>query len=76
MITNLIDNKKIPIYGDGKHVRDWLYVEDHCRAIEMVLAKGIIGETYCVGGDTQNINNLELAKMILAIIKVNPLSRQ
>lgn len=71
IITNLIVNKKIPIYGDGKHVRDWLYVEDHCSAIETVLIKGSIGETYCVGGHTQDTNNLELTKMILDIMGKN-----
>jgi len=68
MITNIIDGKKIPIYGDGKYVRDWLYVIDHCRAIEMVLQKGKVGQTYCVGGLTKDVNNLELAKMILKIM--------
>jgi len=68
MITNIIDGKKIPIYGDGKYVRDWLYVIDHCRAIEAVLQKGRIGQTYCVGGLTKDVNNLRLAKMILKIM--------
>jgi len=49
----------VPVYGDGKNVRDWLYVEDHCRAIEAVLLKGKVGETYCVGGLTHDINNLK-----------------
>lgn len=65
-ITNLIEDKKIPVYGDGLYVRDWLYVEDHCRAIDMVVAKGKIGETYCVGGVTEDINNLSIVKKILA----------
>ena len=68
MITNIIDGKKIPIYGDGKYVRDWLYVEDHCRAIELVLKKGKVGETYCVGGLKKDVNNLKLAKMVLKIM--------
>ena len=63
-ITNLLQNKKVPVYGDGLYVRDWLYVEDHCRAIETVLEKGKIGETYCVGGMTKGISNLEVIKMI------------
>lgn len=66
-ITNLIDGAPIPLYGDGKYVRDWLYVEDHCRAIEAVLAKGQIGETYLVGGLTGDINHLEVAKKLLKI---------
>ena len=64
-ITNLLEGKKVPVYGDGKNVRDWLYVEDHCRAIALVLQKGTVGETYCVGGLTKDINNLEVIKMIL-----------
>ncbi len=67
MITNLIDGKDLPIYGDGKNVRDWLYVEDHCRAIELVLKKGKVGETYLVGGLTKDVDNLELAQKLLKI---------
>lgn len=67
-ITNLLEGKKVPIYGEGKNVRDWLYVEDHCSAIEAVLLHGKIGETYCVGGLTQDISNLEVAKKIIQII--------
>lgn len=64
-ITNILEGKKIPVYGDGLYVRDWLYVEDHCRAIEAVLERGKIGETYCVGGTTEDVNNLEIIKKIL-----------
>ena len=64
-ITNILEGKKVPVYGDGKNVRDWLYVEDHCRAIDAVLAKGKIGETYCVGGLTGDIDNLTVVKKIL-----------
>lgn len=67
-ITNLLEGKKIPIYGDGLYVRDWLYVEDHCRAIELVLEKGKTGETYCVGGMTNDLNNLELARKIASLL--------
>lgn len=70
-ITNCIEGKKVPVYGDGKHVRDWLYVEDHCRAIELVLQKGIIGETYCIGGLTQDIDNLSVVKKILHLMGSN-----
>ncbi len=69
-ITNLIDDKPLPIYGDGKYVRDWLYVEDHCRAIELVIKKGKIGETYLVGGLTIDINNLAVAKKLLKIFRL------
>jgi dTDP-glucose 4,6-dehydratase len=68
-ITNLIEGKKVPVYGDGKNVRDWLYVEDHCRAIELVLEKGAIGETYCVGGQVADVSNLEIVQKIIAYMK-------
>jgi dTDP-glucose 4,6-dehydratase len=55
-ITNLIEKKKIPLYGDGANVRDWLYVEDHCEAIDLIIKKGKIGETYCVGGNCEKSN--------------------
>ncbi|MDP3726980.1 MAG: dTDP-glucose 4,6-dehydratase [bacterium] len=67
-IINLLEDKKVPVYGDGLYVRDWLYVEDHCRAIEVVLQKGKSGETYCVGGVTADISNLEVVKKILTIL--------
>lgn len=66
-ITNLIRGEKIPIYGDGKYVRDWIYVKDHCRAIDLILHKGKSGETYLVGGCKEKIDNITLARMILAI---------
>jgi dTDP-glucose 4,6-dehydratase len=65
-ITNLIDGKKIPMYGDGKYVRDWLFVEDHCSAIDAVLQKKK-KETYLIGGQTSDINNLEVAQKLLEI---------
>lgn len=68
MITNVIDGKKIPIYGDGKYVRDWLHVKDHCLAIDKVIKHGEPGETFCVGGLKKDVNNLELAKTILDIL--------
>src|SRR3989344_2940015 len=67
-ITNLLEGKKVPVYGDGLYVRDWLYVEDHCKAVDLVLQKGKIGETYCVGGLTEDINNLEIVKRIIKIL--------
>jgi dTDP-glucose 4,6-dehydratase len=67
MITNLIDSQKLPIYGDGKYVRDWLYVEDHIRAIEKVVKKGKPGDTYLVGGLTKDVNNLKVTKKLLKI---------
>ncbi|GIW64118.1 MAG: dTDP-glucose 4,6-dehydratase [Patescibacteria group bacterium] len=67
-ITNIIEEKKVPVYGDGLYVRDWLYVEDHCRAIDLILRKGKIGETYFIGGLTEDISNLEIIKKILKIM--------
>jgi dTDP-glucose 4,6-dehydratase len=63
-ITNIIEEKKIPVYGDGLYVRDWLYVEDHVKAIEKVLQNGKVGETYVVGGMAKDIPNIEIARMI------------
>ena len=65
MITNLIEGEDVKIYGDGKHVRDWLYVDDHVKAIEAVLTKGKVGETYLVGGMTDDITNLEVAQKLI-----------
>ncbi|MBT3249346.1 MAG: dTDP-glucose 4,6-dehydratase [Candidatus Pacebacteria bacterium] len=67
-ITNLIEGKKIPVYGDGKNVRDWLYVQDHCSAIDAVLHRGENAETYLVGGLTEDISNLEIVKMIINLM--------
>lgn len=67
-ITNILEGKNVPVYGDGLNVRDWLYVEDHCRAIDAVLTRGKVGETYCVGGQTHDINNLTVVKKILALM--------
>lgn len=61
MILNALEGKPLPIYGDGGQIRDWLYVDDHCRALLAVLGKGRIGETYCIGGGNQP-TNLELVK--------------
>ena len=67
-ITNILEGKKVPVYGDGKYVRDWLYVTDHCNAIDIVLKQGKIGETYCVGGMNNDISNLEIIKKILSLL--------
>lgn len=55
-ITRMVKCEPIPIYGDGLNVRDWLFVEDHCAALETVMMKGVSGETYCVGGDNEQTN--------------------
>ncbi len=67
-ITNIIEGKKVPIYGDGLYVRDWLYVEDHCQAIDLIINQGKVGETYFIGGLTEDISNLEVVKKILTIM--------
>lgn len=64
MITNLLENKKVPVYGEGRNVRDWLYVKDNCDAIEFILKKGKEGEVYNIGGEFE-ISNVELAKLVL-----------
>lgn len=66
-ITNLLENKKIPLYGDGMNIRDWLFVEDHCLAIDLILHKGKIGETYCIGGGCEK-NNKEVTYKILELM--------
>ncbi len=70
-ITNLLEGKKVPIYGDGLYVRDWLYVKDHCEAIEKILLFGKIGKTYLVGGLTTDISNREVVKLILETMRKN-----
>ena len=53
MITNALEGKKLPLYGDGLNVRDWLHVTDHCSAIDVVLHKGRVGEVYNIGGNNE-----------------------
>ena len=67
MILNAISGKPLPVYGDGLNVRDWLFVEDHCSAIERVLAAGRIGECYNIGGNNEQ-TNLSIVKMICATV--------
>src|SRR5689334_17665082 len=67
MITNALAGKPLPVYGDGKNVRDWLYVEDHCTALRSVLEKGRAGETYNIGARCEK-NNLELVKGLCALL--------
>ena len=66
-ITNILLGKRIPIYGKGENIRDWLYVEDHCEALKKVLLEGKVGESYCIGGENQ-ITNLELVISICELI--------
>jgi dTDP-glucose 4,6-dehydratase len=67
VILNALNNKSLPIYGDGQQVRDWLYVGDHCSAIREVLAKGKLGETYNIGGCNEK-SNIEVVKSICQIL--------
>jgi len=66
-VTNLIEGKKVPLYGDGKNVRDWVHVDDHCEGILAVLEKGRTGEVYNIGGNNER-SNLELTHAILALM--------
>ena len=66
-VTNLIEGKKVPLYGDGQNVRDWLHVEDHNEAVLAVLEKGAAGEQYCIGGNNER-SNLELTHSILELM--------
>ena len=61
MIINALNDKQLPVYGDGLNVRDWLHVEDHCQAIDLVLHKGKNGEVYNVGGNNER-TNIEIIK--------------
>ncbi len=66
-ISNLMEGKKVPVYGDGQQVRDWIHVLDHARGIDFVIQKGKIGETYCLGGDSE-LANLDVTKTILSLM--------
>jgi len=66
-ITNLIDGKKVPVYGQGSNVRDWIHVDDHNRGVDLILHQGKIGETYCLGGNSER-SNLEITRDILSLM--------
>ena len=63
-VTNLLDGKKVPLYGDGQNIRDWLHVDDHCRGIALVIQRGKPGEIYNIGGGTE-LSNAELTRLLL-----------
>lgn len=67
MITNGLNGKALPVYGDGKNVRDWLYVKDHCTAVDLILHHGKIGEVYNIGGHEEK-SNLEVVKSIVSLL--------
>lgn len=68
MITNALEDKPLPVYGDGMNIRDWLHVQDHCRAIDLVLTKGKPGEVYNIGGGNE-WHNIDIVKLILKELK-------
>ena len=67
IIKNILEGKKLPVYGKGENVRDWLYVEDHCKGIDMVLRNGRIGEVYNIGGFNEE-SNINIVRQVIAII--------
>src|SRR5665213_4035611 len=68
MISNALEDKPLPIYGDGQQIRDWLFVDDHCRAILDVIERGRAGEVYNIGG-SRSLANIEVVKMMLALLR-------
>lgn len=70
MITNALQNKPLPVYGDGMHIRDWLHVDDHCKAINLVLRKGKPGEVYNIGGHNER-TNIEIVERIVQTLGVS-----
>lgn len=66
-ISNLLENKKVPVYGDGQQIRDWLYVQDHCEALWLISQRGRVGESYCIGGECE-VKNIDLVKNIIAVM--------
>jgi dTDP-glucose 4,6-dehydratase len=76
MILNGLQGKPLPVYGDGKQVRDWLFVEDHCEAIQKVISDGLLGETYNIGGGNQP-TNIEIIRLLCELLdEMMPLSYQ
>jgi len=71
-VTNALEGRQLPLYGDGRQIRDWLYVEDHCSGIEHVLREGAPGEAYNVGAGGDEIENIEVANAIIARLDVEP----
>lgn len=68
MIANALEGRPLPVYGDGMQIRDWLYVEDHCRAIRTVLHRGTVGETYNIGGNAE-MTNIEIVRLICDLVE-------
>jgi len=66
-ITNLLEGKKVPVYGQGQNIRDWIFVDDHNRGIDLIIKKGRLGETYCLGGSNE-VKNIDITKDILGLM--------
>jgi len=66
VITKIVNNEKIPVYGDGTNIRDWLYVGDHVRAIDMIFHKGKTGETYNIGGNNE-VTNIDMVRTLIKV---------
>ena len=69
MILNIMNNQKLPLYGDGKQVRDWIYVNDHNEAVYQILNNGLVGETYNIGGETEK-QNIEILNILIHIVSM------
>jgi dTDP-glucose 4,6-dehydratase len=67
MLLNALEDKPLPVYGDGRNVRDWLHVGDHCRALDRVLERGRVGETYAIGGKNE-VRNLDVVQTLCALL--------
>lgn len=67
MIANALNDKPLPVYGKGENVRDWLYVEDHCKAIDLIIHNGRVGEVYNIGGHNE-MTNIDIVKIIIKVI--------
>jgi dTDP-glucose 4,6-dehydratase len=72
MILNAVEGKPLPVYGDGQQVRDWLYVEDHCRAIRTVLRRGEPGQVYNIGGDCERTNLSVVQEIVTVVDRLRP----
>ena len=70
-VTNALDGEPLPVYGDGRQIRDWLHVEDHCAGVELVLREGEPGEIYNVGGGNER-ENVEITRLILELTGADP----
>ena len=68
IINNILEGKKLPVYGKGENIRDWLYVEDHCKAIDLVVREGRVGEVYNVGGHNE-MKNIDIVKLVIKTIR-------